>query len=110
MSWSGILIGASSFALIGIFHPIVISVEYRYGTRVWPVFLATGFFFLVLSFVLNMPILSAISGVTGFSCLWSIHELFEQEKRVERGWFPSNANRKNKLSQVRGGKTYGNET
>jgi len=26
--------------------------------------------------------------------LWSIHELFEQEKRVERGWFPKNPNRK----------------
>ncbi|MCQ2501287.1 MAG: DUF4491 family protein [Lachnospiraceae bacterium] len=23
-----------------------------------------------------------------FSCLWSIHELFEQKKRVDRGWFP----------------------
>jgi hypothetical protein len=27
-------------------------------------------------------------GITGSSCLWGIKEMFEQEKRVERGWFP----------------------
>lgn len=25
-----------------------------------------------------------------FSCLWGIHEMFLQEKRVLRGWFPEN--------------------
>lgn len=32
--------------------------------------------------------------ITGFSCFWSIKELFEQEKRVEKGWFPKNPRRK----------------
>ena len=29
-------------------------------------------------------------GVFGFSCLWSIIELFKQHERVEKGWFPAN--------------------
>ena len=29
-----------------------------------------------------------------FSSFWSILELFQQEKRVERGWFPKNPKRK----------------
>lgn len=94
MSWNGVLIGASSFILIGVFHPIVINVEYKFGTKVWPVFLISGILFLLLSLALRVPVLSAVSGVAGFSCLWSIHELFEQKKRVERGWFPANTNRK----------------
>ena len=32
-------------------------------------------------------------GVLGASFLWSVKELFEQEKRVEKGWFPKNPNR-----------------
>ena len=43
-------------------------------------------------------ILSAIIGVTGASLLWSIGELFEQKKRVERGWFPMNPKRKDQYS------------
>ena len=35
--------------------------------------------------------MSSILGVTGFSCLWSIHEIIEQEERVKKGWFPRNA-------------------
>ena len=30
----------------------------------------------------------------GAGCLWSIRELKEQAKRVERGWFPKNPKRK----------------
>ena len=28
-----------------------------------------------------------------FCCLWGIHEMFLQEKRVLRGWFPENPKR-----------------
>ena len=31
--------------------------------------------------------------VIGFSCFWSIVELKQQTKRVERGWFPKNPRR-----------------
>ncbi|MBR5823095.1 MAG: DUF4491 family protein, partial [Paludibacteraceae bacterium] len=38
--------------------------------------------------------LSVILGVIAFSSFWSILELFQQKKRVERGWFPRNPKRK----------------
>jgi beta-fructofuranosidase len=37
---------------------------------------------------------SSFLGVFGASALWGIGELFEQQKRVERGWFPRNPKRK----------------
>jgi hypothetical protein len=39
-------------------------------------------------------IVSPVLGVVGCSCLWSILELFEQKKRLEKGWFPMNPKRK----------------
>ncbi|WP_428046148.1 DUF4491 family protein [Candidatus Avelusimicrobium fimicolum] len=32
--------------------------------------------------------------MAGFCAQWSIKELFEQEKRVQKGWFVKNPNRK----------------
>jgi len=57
-------------------------------------FLVVGIVLILFSLFIENSIISAIVGITGFSSLWSIHELFEQEKRVERGWFPRNPNRK----------------
>ena len=34
-----------------------------------------------------------IIGGFAFCCLWGIHKMFPQEKRVLRGWFPENPNR-----------------
>ncbi|MDR1274479.1 MAG: DUF4491 family protein, partial [Odoribacteraceae bacterium] len=31
---------------------------------------------------------SSATGVFAFSCFWSIKELFDQRKRVSKGWFP----------------------
>ena len=42
MNWGGILLGAASFVIIGVFHPIVIRAEYRFGKGCWPVFLIAG--------------------------------------------------------------------
>ena len=39
-------------------------------------------------------VLSSALAVIGMSSWWSILELFEQEKRVQKGWFPANPNRK----------------
>lgn len=90
MYLQGIIIGLASFLIIGMFHPIVIKCEYYFGKKVWPVFLVFGIAFILISTFISMQILSAIVGVTGFSCLWSIHEILEQEQRVKKGWFPSN--------------------
>lgn len=94
MNYNGILIGAIAFFTIGIFHPIVIKSEYYFSKKVWPVFLIVGIGFIIGSFVVSYYILSIIMGVIGFSCIWSIHEIIEQEERVKKGWFPKNPKRK----------------
>lgn len=93
MNFEGILIGAAAFIIIGVFHPVVIKAEYHFGTRSWPLFLVVGAVALILSVFLESTLWSAILGVFGFASLWSIRELFEQEERVKRGWFPANPNR-----------------
>lgn len=83
-----------AFIIIGVFHPIVIKGEYYFGKRIWPLFLVAGIVLIGASLFITNNMLSAIVSVTGFSCLWSIHEIFEQEKRVKKGWFPGNPNRR----------------
>lgn len=91
----GIIIGFCAFLIIGLFHPLVKKSEYYFSKKIWPVFLILGIGFLVISILTRFSIfLSAITGIIGFSFLWSIHEVIEQEKRVEKGWFPKNPNRK----------------
>lgn len=93
MNLSGIIIGAATFLCIGLFHPIVIKAEYHFGTSCWWMFLLTGLGCLAASLFVSAIILSTIFGVVAFSCFWSILELFQQRKRVERGWFPKNPKR-----------------
>ncbi len=93
MDWTGIILGASAFVIIGAFHPIVIKAEYHLGKGCWWMFCLAGLGFCAAS-LFTRGVLSAVLGVIGFSCFWSILELFEQEKRVAKGWFPSNPRRK----------------
>ena len=94
MNFTGVLIGLVSFLSIGVFHPIVIKAEYHFSKSCWPVFLLAGILLMVASVVVEQVILSSALAVIGMSCWWSIFELFEQEKRVQRGWFPANPKRK----------------
>ena len=82
MYFTGIIIAVCTFLTIGIWHPIVIKTEYYWGTRPWVVYLVIG-----------LASIMAVVGVFGASALWGIGELFEQKKRVERGWFPKNPKR-----------------
>ena len=93
MNHQGVLIGFISFVAIGLFHPIVIKAEYYFSKKIWPVFLLAGMALLVISLCIQTTLTAALVGVVGFSCLWSIIELFQQEKRVKRGWFPANPKR-----------------
>lgn len=88
MNFNGIIIGLATFLIIGLFHPIVIKVEYYFGTRVWWAFLVAGVALLALSMLAKSIILSTILGVTAFSSFWSILELIHQRERVKKGWFP----------------------
>ncbi|KEH98500.1 DUF4491 family protein [Clostridium massiliodielmoense] len=96
MNIQGVLIGLSAFLIIGAFHPIVIKGEYYFEKGIWPIFLVVGIIFLTASIFTKNQMGSAILGVIGFSCLWSIIEIFEQETRVKKGWFPQNPKRLNK--------------
>ena len=85
----GVIIGIMAFVIIGVFHPLVIKGEYYFGTQCWWVFALMGIAGLVAAIVWSdNVILSAVCGVFAFSSFWSIGELFEQKKRVEKGWFP----------------------
>ena len=93
MNFIGIIIGGSVFLMIGIFHPIVIKAEYYYGTKCWHIFALVGLLTLIGSILISSTVWSVLLGSFAFSCFWSILELFEQKKRVEKGWFPKNPNR-----------------
>ncbi len=94
LHFSGLTIAVSTFLIIGLFHPIVIKVEYYWGTRLWWVFLLLGIVFIVGALLIGNIIISSILGILGASSLWSIGEIFEQRKRVKKGWFPKNPKRK----------------
>lgn len=90
MNYNGIIVGAAVFLIIGICHPAVIKMEYIWGRQSWWVFLVVGLASVATSFFVRDSIVSTILGGFAFSCFWSIHELFKQEKRVLKGWFPEN--------------------
>jgi len=94
MHFTGLIIAVSTFFVIGVFHPIVIKTEYYTGTKLWWLFLVLGVAACIGCLFIENVIGSALLGVLGASLLWSIPELFEQKKRVERGWFPRNPKRK----------------
>lgn len=89
----GIAIGACTFLIIGLFHPIVIKGEYYFGVRCWWVFLLLGIVMLGASIIVADVFWSSLLGVTAFSSFWSILEVFEQRQRVRKGWFPRNPRR-----------------
>ena len=92
----GLIIGLFTFLIIGIFHPIVIKAEYYWGVSCWWLFLLAGIIGAVASLFVANTLVSTLLGVFSFSSFWSIKEVFDQKKRVEKGWFPRNPNRKDK--------------
>lgn len=90
---TGILIGICTFLTIGLFHPIVIKFEYYIGVKHWYILAILGIIAAVVSILSTHQIISPIAGVFAFSSFWSIKELFEQEERVKKGWFPKNNKR-----------------
>lgn len=87
---TGLVIGAATFLIIGLFHPLVIKGEYHFGVRCWWVFLVLGIVSIAASVAVRHIVWSTLLGVWGASSLWSIGELFEQRERVRKGWFPKN--------------------
>ena len=110
---SGLFIGICTFLIIGLFHPVVVKAEYYWGTKCWWIFLVLGiggvvpfpahadwWIFLILgiagvaaSLSTDNILVSSLLGVFAFSSFWTIKEVFEQEDRVKKGWFPKNPKR-----------------
>ena len=93
INFDGLLIGIATFLIIGLFHPVVVKAEYYWGTKCWWIFLLLGIIGTVASLFIESVFLSAICGVFAFSSFWTIKEVFEQEERVLKGWFPKNPKR-----------------
>ncbi|MBE6181483.1 MAG: DUF4491 family protein [Rikenellaceae bacterium] len=89
----GLAIGVSTFLIIGLFHPLVIKGEYYFGVKCWWAFLLIGIAAVAASIMVADLFWSILLAVWGASSFWSIGELFEQRKRVEKGWFPKNPKR-----------------
>ncbi len=94
LNFSGIIIGVATFLVIGLFHPLVIKAEYYIGVKSWWLFLLLGLISVIASLIVANLTLSILLGVVAFSSFWSIGEVFQQKKRVEKGWFPANPKRK----------------
>lgn len=94
LHFDGIFIGICTFIIIGVFHPIVVKAEYYWSKNCWWIFLIAGILCLIASLWVDNRFISPLLGVLGFTCLWSIREMYEQEERVRKGWYPKNPKRK----------------
>ena len=86
--YTGVIIAVSTFLIIGIFHPIVMKTEYYTGTRYWWVFLVAGIICIGAAFLVANVLFSAILGVVGASCLWSIGEQYQDSKVLAKNSSP----------------------
>lgn len=86
----GLALGFFMVLLTGVGHIIIIKGQYYFGVKFWPLFLIFGLLSVIVSVFVKSALLSGVLGIAGFIFLWSIYELFQQEKRVEKGWFPRN--------------------
>ena len=87
MHFTGLLVGLSTFLIIGLFHPLVIKAEYYIGIKSWILFAVSGVAFGIASIMVSHLILSMILGLVAFSSFWSILEVIHQRERVRKGWF-----------------------
>ena len=84
---SGLVIGICTFLII------VVKAEYYWGTKCWWIFLLLGIGGTIASLCTDNILVASLLGVFAFSSFWTIKEVFEQEERVKKGWFPKNPKR-----------------
>lgn len=96
MHYQGIIWGILTLVLIGLWHPVVIKGEYYLGSRICAVLFALiGIGCLGASLYVSERT-SIFLGFFGCTALWAILEVYQQEKRVAKGWFPRNPKRQRK--------------
>ena len=89
-NFTGLIIGAVTLFVIALSRYVCIKAEYYFSKKLWIAFLFIGLISIALSLFIDNFIISTSLGVLGFSFLWGIGEIIEQEERVKKGWFPKN--------------------
>jgi hypothetical protein len=93
INWQGLLTGLAAFLIIGLFHPLVVKVEYLWSRKAWPVFMIPGLIAVITSLFVFHTFWSILLGVVGFSAFWSVLELIKQHERVKKGQAKANPKR-----------------
>jgi|SRR5215470_8810732 len=95
LHFKGLIIGLFTFIIIGLFHLLVTKAEYYWGAKSWHIFLGVSIMSATVSIITSNLFISALCGILAFTSFWSIFEIFQQVKRVKKGWFPKNPKREN---------------
>ena len=91
---SGVIVGAACFLIIMISRWTCIVGEYHFTKKLWIAFLIFGLICITTAFFMINIMFSSVVAMLGFTYLWGINEVIEQEERVKKGWFPMNPKRK----------------
>lgn len=94
LNLSGLIVGAACFLIIVVSRWSCIVGEYYFTKKLWIAFLLFGLLCIGSAFFMINIMLSSIVAMLGFTYLWGIGEIIEQEERVKKGWFPHNPKRK----------------
>lgn len=94
LNLDGLIVGAAAFAVIWATRLACIKGEYYFGRAFRYIFLVAGIFGVVCGLLIGHLLFSAICSIFGFACLWGIHEVIEQEERVNKGWYPRRPEKK----------------
>jgi hypothetical protein len=94
LNYSGIIIGIATILIIWFGRYACIKGEYFFTKKLWYVFIIIGIISVLASLFTNNIFASAILSIFGFTFLWGIHEIIEQEERVLKGWFPKRNKKK----------------
>ncbi len=88
MNTFGLLLGLTTFLIIGLGFVWVIRGERYLGYLWWPYIMGLGITLVLGSLFASSDWSSALLGAFGASLVWGSTELKEQAIRAELGWFP----------------------
>ena len=94
LNLSGLIVGAATFLIIIFGRWACIAGEYHFSKKIWLAFLLFGILGLAAGLFVKNVLIASIFSIFGLTLLWGIHEVIEQEERVQKGWFPENPKRK----------------
>jgi hypothetical protein len=94
LNLSGLIVGAATFLIIIFGRWACIAGEYYFSKKIWIAFLLFGILGLIAGLFVKNVLIASILCIFGLTLLWGIHEVIEQEERVQKGWFPENPKRK----------------